>query len=526
MLLRPRPGHLYRDRVASHAVLDSPPEAQDETPLTPQTGLREVRAPATPTRRADQIAQAVVVALLFAVPALISVHSVGPSDPDVWWHLRTGEWILQHHAVPHVDPFSATGAGKPWQAYSWLFEVLIFQLLQRFGMVGLLGYTAGMVLAITVAMRHLVGRLQADFSNVALLTLIACFVIGRLYTPRPWLFSILFFVLELDILMHARKTGRLRELAWLPVIFALWSNTHIQFIYGLAILGCAAVEAAAAYRGVGVKTRLRARWVFAALAGSALATWANPYGWHIYHIVYDLARQPGGLNQITELKAIQFRELTDFGVLFLALAATAALAWGRRFRVFETALLVFAVMVSFRSQRDIWVLVTIAVAILASTIPARKTAVDRLPGWATTLSVIAASLLVWGGLRVFHVNNAKLQADVAKVLPADAVIEVRAKGYSGPLYNDFNWGGYLIWALRMPVSIDGRGGFYGDKSLDRSLATWRAEPDWNSDPTLKSAGLVLGPVQAPLVQVLRMDPNFRLVYEDKLAAVFVARKRP
>ena len=98
--------------------------------------------------------------------------------------------------------------------------------------------------------------------------------------------------------------------------------------------------------------------------------------------------------------------------------------------------------------------------------------------------------------------------------------------YSGPLYNDFNWGGYLIWALRMPVSIDGRGGFYGDQSLDRSLATWGAKPDWDSDPTLKSAGLVLGPVQAPLVKMLRMDPHFQLVYEDKLAAVFVARKRP
>ena len=189
-------------------MLDSPPEVQDETPLTPETGPREVPAPATPTRKADQIAQAVVVTLLFAVPALISVHSVGPSDPDVWWHLRTGEWILQHHAVPHVDPFSATAAGKPWQAYSWLFEVLISQLLQRFGMVGLIGYTAGMVLAIVVAMRHLVRRLQADFSYVAFLTFIACFLIGRLYTPRPWLFSILFFVLELDILMHARKTGR------------------------------------------------------------------------------------------------------------------------------------------------------------------------------------------------------------------------------------------------------------------------------------------------------------------------------
>ena len=72
----------------------------------------------------------------------------------------------------------------------------------------------------------------------------------------------------------------------------------------------------------------------------------------------------------------------------------------------------------------------------------------------------------------------------------------------------------------------GAAGSTETQSLDRSLATWSAQPDWDSDPALKSAGLVLGPVQAPLVQMLRMDPHFQLVYEDKLAAVFVARKRP
>ena len=67
MLLRPAGGTRIVAEVPSHTVLDSPPEAQDETPLTAEPGLREAAAPATPTRRADQIAQAVIVTLLFAV---------------------------------------------------------------------------------------------------------------------------------------------------------------------------------------------------------------------------------------------------------------------------------------------------------------------------------------------------------------------------------------------------------------------------------------------------------------------------
>jgi len=78
-----------------------------------------------------------------------------------------------------------------------------------------------------------------------------------------------------------------------------------------------------------------------------------------------------------------------------------------------------------------------------------------------------------------------------------------------------------VWALRMPVTIDGRGAMYGDEAIDRSVATWSAEPDWQSDPQLASAGAVIGPVKAPLTQVLRLDPRWTLAYEDKLAVVFI-----
>jgi hypothetical protein len=56
------------------------------------------------------------------------------------------------------------------------------------------------------------------------------------------------------------------------------------------------------------------------------------------------------------------------------------------------------------------------------------------------------------------------------------------------------------------------------------MATWDGAPDWAADPDLRKAGLVIGPVTAPLTQLLRLDPRFELAYEDKLAAVFVARR--
>ena len=144
-----------------------------------------------------------------------------------------------------------------------------------------------------------------------------------------------------------------------------------------------------------------------------------------------------------------------------------------------------------------------------------------MPRFAAPLSVIGAALIVLVGFRVFQVNNAKLRSKLAETLPVQAVEAIQAHGYTGPLYDDYNWGGYLIWALRMPVSIDGRAAFYGDEKIDRSIATWGGQPDWASDQELMSSGLIIGPAKQPLTQLLRRDPRFQLVYEDKIAAVFI-----
>jgi hypothetical protein len=514
--------------VATLSVSPAAPPAEElDAPLRTVAEPPNISASGKPIRKSEQVAQTLVLAILFAGPALMCVHAASVSDPDVWWHLRTGEWMLQHHAVPRVDPFSGVLAGKPWQAYSWLFELIVVKLFQRFGLVGIVGYSVGMVLAITVAMRHLVKRLQSDFSIIILLTFAACFSLGPMFTPRPWMFTILFFVLELDILMQARRTGRLRELVWLPLIFALWANVHIEFVDGLLVMGLAFAESVVARWWTAAETRVRPTWMGAALLASVLATLANPYGWRIYGVVYDytfrLATHGSVLNQVSELQAIPFRNIADFLILVFAMGSAAALAWHRRLPLFESALLIFAAVLSFRSQRDIWVMATVSAAILASRIVIDRPAI-RSPKLATTLALIAAAIAVPVGFRMLRVNNARLETKLAESLPVHAVEAVRAMGYAGPLYDDYNWGGYLIWALRMPVSMDGRASFYGDRKIARSVMTWNAEPDWASDPALASAGLVIGPAKAALTQLLRKDPRFQLVYEDKLAAVFIVRK--
>ena len=230
--------------------------------------------------RTDQAARALLIGLLCAVLAFVCLRGAtgAVADPDVGWHLRTGQWILQHHAFPRTDPFSRVSGGSAWQAYSWLFELILLKLYGWMNLQGLMIFTAAMMALIAAAVYHMMSRLQADFTQRAVLTIAVMFCLSRMSTPRPWLFTILFFALEMDILMHVRQTGKSRELLWLPLLFALWANVHIQFVDGLLVLGIAATEPLLERWWKSGTKGAPARNLWLALGACVAAVCLNPYG--------------------------------------------------------------------------------------------------------------------------------------------------------------------------------------------------------------------------------------------------------
>lgn len=490
--------------------------------------------------RAERVAQAILLLLLLIAPALFVFHQQCINDPDVWWHLRTGEWILHHRAFPVVDPFSGMNKA-PWEAYSWAFELLLYFFYMHWGLVGLLIYTSGMVVAITAAIYHFIQRLQPDFTKAVLLTLAATVGLSRLYTPRPWLFTVLFFVVEVDILFGIYRGNQpnrnRRELLWLPLIFAVWANIHIQFINGLIVLFLAAVVPM--LRSIGSKVfgsvlpegnrpfrETRERLTIFAVC--VFATFCNPYGWKLYIAAWQLASQAGVLNKINELQAIPFRDGGDYLILFIAIGASIAFAWKRRFDLFEGGLLAISIVISFRSQRDVWMVVIVGAGILAEALTAPSiveaySAGEKPIVAAPPLSIISviALLMVSGAGKTMRINNKGLETRLETSMPIKAIDFAKTQRYAGPLYNTYDWGGILIWELRLPVSLDGRAALYGDQLIDRSVATWGGRPGWERDPELGHSNLVLAPVDEPLTQLLTLSSDFHLVYKDKIAAIFV-----
>lgn len=469
-----------------------------------------------------------ILFLLYLIPSLAAMKPV--VDPDIWWHLRTGQWIVENGAVPKTDPFSSYEMAKTWIAYSWLFDVLVYGLFRTFGLTGLVIYTLIMSLLITVALHALVSRLEPRFPVAALITAVGIASMVPMLSPRPWLFTILFFIIELDIILLVCRSGNRGRLLLLPPLFIIWANTHIQFIYGLFVLALATAEPLI-YRLLPIlsthtnseKISLWSLLLITLLC--ATATIATPYHFYLYRVVVEYMAQTVPFQHIDELLPVRFGSLPEWLVLISTLGAVLSIAWRRELRPFLLLLIVAGIFLSFRVRRDLW-FVVVAAAIIIASIGTRESPAERFPMTTLRASLVSAAILITlAGVAWFrNISEGHLEEAVAKIYPVSAAAAVEQHAYPGPLYNHLNWGGYLIWRLpNLPVSMDGRTNLHGDKRIERSVKTWTGAQDWASDPELTAARLVIADVNLALTSLLRLDPRFELVYEDKVAAVFVAR---
>lgn len=466
-----------------------------------------------------------MVSTLYVAPPVLAVGTL--TDLDVWWHLRAGQWIVEHRAVPWTDPFSAYAAGQPWIAYSWLFEVLLHAIHSVSGLLGLVLLPSLLSLGIVAGLHALVRRARPGFAvEIGITGLGVAALLPLLIQPRPWLFSILFLIVELNLLLAFRESGDGRPLLLLPPIFALWANVHIQFVYGLALLALALVD------GLVERWRLpplpgrRGRVQPLVVTGMAalLATLATPYQVHLYRPVLDAMRLTAPFRYISELQAMAFRSPGDWIVLAFGLAAAFAIGWRRETGVLPIASLALACGVAFRAQRDVWLLIVVAAPILAAAARDGEKATPFAPSKGQVVTTVLVVGLLLTLILPWRASRSRLDARLAETLPVAAASVIEQRGYPGPLFNDYNWGGYLMWRLpHLRVSLDGRNTLHGDARVWRSVRAWSGLDGWQSDPELAAARLVVAETRFPLTALLRRDDRFQVAYEDRLAVVFVAR---
>lgn len=469
-----------------------------------------------------------LVILIAGVGTECFVTKLSVLDLDIWWHLSAGDWMVQHHSFPHTGILSRTAADRPWMAYSWAYEILLsrsYALLGFMG-VGLFGtlLTIGVALGVFWMIRRLSGRFWAGW--ILSIVVYSAFLFNIM--PRPVFFSMLLYSVTLTLLLEANRSGRVQLLYWLPLVFFLWANLHLQFIYGLFAAGLFAginvLQRLAISLGIYpefmARPNLPSSRLWLVVAGSAAATCLGPYNFHLYKVVFGYSSSKVIYSMITELQAPSFAGISHFLELLLAAGAFFAIGWQKKIDPFKLLLLMVASIFALRATRDAWFLCITAAAMIADfPVSAEEREQPlRFREFAGAGLVATILLLLVAGNVDF--NTRGLDRVISAEFPVDAANYLRTHPVGGPLYNSFDWGGFLSFYMpEYPVAIDGRTDLYGDAMDSQFLASEGAEASYATDPYLNEAGVVILKNKVPLAKLLPTDSRFRVIYRDDVATV-------
>jgi hypothetical protein len=469
----------------------------------------------------------VFVAVVFLGLLAMASRSVG--DPDVWWHLRTGQLIAQSKAVPHADPFSFTRAGYPWVAHEWLSEVLIYGIFRVSGWGGLIVIFALMV---SGAFFLVYLRSAPDPYSSGVMALWGAWATAPIWGVRPQVISLLITSLWLLILERSERNPRL--LWWTLPLTVLWVNLHAGFALGLALLllflAGEFLEQATS-RTPPNSARLRALAI--TFLFNLLLVPLNPNGATMYLYPVETLRSKAMQDFIAEWASPNFHHAAYLPFLFLLLATTASLAWSRlRVRPRDILLLMVSTFAALSSIRMIPFFVLIAVPVLSRPVELwaradqRQSVPDR-GGWrgpmpyAGVLNLLI--LLSLAGFVEFQINRvAHHQPQVeAQRFPAGAAAYLQAHQPVGPLFNLYDWGGYLIWKLypQTPVFIDGRADLYGESLMRQFSDTYDLKADWQQTLQTWRIRTVIVLPDSALGVALRRAPGWEVGYSDSHAVV-------
>lgn len=472
----------------------------------------------------ERTASIILFVLLFAMAARI------PTDTDTWWHLRSGEYTLQH-GIMRADPFSFTASGQPWINHSWGAQVLMALVWRLAGNAGLTLLTAGLA---TVGMA-LLARISAGNAYLKAFALVLGAAAAAVFwSPRPQMFSFCLSALVLLILMQYKRR-RIDRLWWLPVIMGVWGNLHAGYSIGFILMGgfiagellghlfAPGSEDRIAWRGV-------SRLVLVALV-SVAALVINPYGLQILTVPFQTVGIGALQNHIQEWLSPDFHRRETWPFILLLIALFGAVGASRKRLDWTDFVLVsgtlFMALLAGRNIAVFAVVATPALTIyLSSALEARGWVLRpvrfaspmqaRLNAVLIGLVVLGAAAKLWLAL-----DPRAVAAAQADVFPVAAVEYLNRERPDGPMFNSYNWGGYLMFAAPdYPVFVDGRTDLYGDAILGDFLNVATAGDGWRDRLDAFGIRLVVVEAGSGLATALADEPGWTLAYGDEQAVVY------
>ena len=452
------------------------------------------------------------VIVLFEQPVL--------NDADTYWHIAAGMWMLDHHAIPHADPFSYTLAGSPWVAHEWLSEAVMALAFRAGGWAGIfILFGAAAATTCGVLARYLSRCLNQPAATLVFILGVACTASSLL--ARPHLLALTALTVWTVGLMTAKDDDTAPSLFLLPLM-TIWANLHGSFVFGLALalpIGLEAVVEAGSRRALVAR-----RWcVFLVAAiGASLLT---PNGWRGLLFPFQLMHMASNARIVewapTSFQTIQPLEGALFALLYVAFSRNVRLPIGRLLMVLG---LLYLALAHARHQMLAGI---VGAIVLAKPLGQALNGADGAANRGTIdgsdrrwILVGAACITLLTAARLIH----PLERTNDTVSPMTALSHVPPEILKEPVFNSYEFGGYLIFRQVKPF-IDGRADLYGDKFISAYLAALvpnrAAFARIVEKYRIRWAILAAGSPAADMIAAL---PRWQRLYADDIAVVYVRER--
>jgi hypothetical protein len=480
-----------------------------------------------------------IIAILFCVKLI----TPGFSDPDFYWHLKTGEYIVSNFSIPKIDPFAYTSSGMHWVAHEWLSEVIFHLVDKSFGFWGLKILVASTFCATFTVLFRFAKKMTRNDTRALILVLVFFAPLMPYGSPRPQIFTFLLFTILLFILLNFKYLKSTKYLFAIPFLMPLWVNLHGAYAVGFVMLLLFTGLEWAKHiftdnRDLQLRRDLWRLTVCVLISG--LTANINPHFFEIWTYPFYLVSMEVSKGIIAEWRSPDFHQTFYKYYLIVIIGFLLSLIYlKKKPDITELAFPVFFICAGMVSQRHLpltcFVLLFFSAAMYRhialpiewltsfgkakSAIDATTKEIDKsVVGWLNLGLILAV------GASVMHMGiGAKQEQSVEKDLPVKAVDYILKNNITGNMLNDYGYGGYLIYRLApaRKVFIDGRADMYGDPFVSDFLEIHNGGNNWKEKFDKFSIDYVITSKGAPIRQILLIEGNFKEVFEADGHSVLV-----
>lgn len=472
--------------------------------------------------------------LLFLIVTSVLVFIIcinPPVDPDMWWHLRSGQLMWQEKTILTQDQFSFTRSGYPWVNAFWVSDLIIYFLfvIGGFPLLIILITSISVILFLMIYLRS-----NGPYFIRSLFILLAAIAISPQWTARPQVLSFFLFAL-LNFWLERRAIGKGAPLFLLPILFIAWANIHGGFIWGFLLLiatitGLVLDRLSHKTNSIELKhSEITQLSIWSVI--SLLAVLINPNGFAIWKLPFYTISV--SISSIQEWASPNFHDLIVQPFLWMILLLIIGLSLSEKRQSFTTIFKsIGLIFMAFVSQRNIPISILVITPILIDrfseyylSIPTKvnsTTAESRLKFSVSLTWILNSVIFIF--LIIFAVLRAQMQLSpelVDNKFPAKAIESIELLQPKGNIFNSYNWGGYLVWNLQeYPVFIDGRADLYGKDIIDNWWEVVNGTDKAMDILDKNKINFILLEPDWPIIDLLKTN-HWKVTYQDKISIVMV-----